>query len=404
MKIFHIADPHLRDADIEEAIRCCDFIVQTADAECPDLIALAGDIFDSQDVKLDSKAARQGIRFVSALSVIAPVVIVRGTPSHDGNSPEILSLAVGSGRVYVATSPTQIHLSAGAADEKCLFLPDEIDEIPDGEHIAVISLFPAPTKQFFETASDIKTSDAQIAGAMSAIFGGFGAHAAQHQHPGLFHILVGHWNVTGAYISDTQILTGVDIEISKDQMAMANADLICLGHIHKPQQVGKNGFFSGSPWALNWGEDYKHGFYIHSLYDGLLESRFVETPATNLARFKFDTTSGEYDMIFPSDGPPNTIARVDVTVWSDEVELIDKEYINQELSWAKRVDIRINRVPRGNIRSEAILVAERLRDKVLARAKLNKEPVAESVLTKADALETMIPDDLVAAVGKGVCP
>lgn len=394
MKVLHLADLHLRETDIEEATRCCEFIVGKADIESPKLIIIAGDIFDSQDVKLDSKAARLAVRFVSDLARIAPVVIVRGTLSHDGNSPEILSLAFGIGKVYVATKPTQVYLY----EENSLLEADEVAAVDPDDIEAVITLIPTPTKQFFQTGSDIKTSDVEIAEAMSAIFAGFGATAAKYKAP---HVLVGHWNITGAYISETQILTGVDIEISKDQMALAAVDLYCMGHIHKPQQIGRNIFYAGSPWALNWGEEYTHGFYMHSVCNGYLESQFINTPATSLQRYAFDTTAGQTEFLFPSSGDPNTIVRVDVTCWQDEVELIDKAFIYQELAWAKKVDIRINRIPRTNIRSEAILVAETLSDKIKARAALNGGPPSDSILQKAKALEYMAPEALITAVGKG---
>jgi DNA repair exonuclease SbcCD nuclease subunit len=394
MKILHLADLHLREADIEEATRCCDFIVMKADEESPNLIVIAGDAFDSQDLKLDTQSARLAIRTASSLALIAPVVIVRGTVSHDGNSPEILSLALGIGKVFVATKPTQLYLYDG----NFLAVADEMDPLIDEDVEAVITLIPTPTKQFFQGDSDIKTADAEIAGAMSAMFAGFGAMAAKYKVP---HILVGHWNTTGAYISEKQVLTGVDIEISVDQMDLANADLVCLGHIHKSQKLGKNIFYSGSPWALNWGEEYRHGFFMHIVCDGFLESEFIKTPATILQRYSFDATAGQNEYLFPSSGDPNTIVRVDITCWQDEAELIDKAYIYQELSWAKKVDIRINRVPRGNVRSEAILVAETLCDKVIARANLNGGPPSAAVLQKVKALEYMEPEALVAAVSKG---
>lgn len=401
MKIFHIADLHLRESDIDEATHCLGYIEAMADTDCPALIVIAGDIFDSRDIKLDTKAARLAVRWVSGMAQIAPVVVVRGTPSHDGNSPEILSLALGTSRVFVAGKPTQLYLYRN----NCLATAEEMDRImvADDDVEAVITLVPTPTKQFFQgtDGADIKTGDAEIAAAMGNLFAGFGAMASKFD--GVPHVLAGHWNVTGAYVSDTQVLTGVDIEISKDQMALANADLYCMGHIHKPQQIGQNIFFAGSPWALNWGENYGHGFYIHSLCEGVLDSRFIKTPATNLQRYSLDMTAGQKmeDLMPPSGGPENTVVRIDINVYQDEVDLIDKPYIVGAFDWAKSVDIRINRVPRGNVRSETILIAETLCDKIVARASLNGGPPPPSVLAKAKVLETMEPEALVAAVGKG---
>ena len=99
---------------------------------------------------------------------------------------------------------------------------------------------------------------------MSQIFAGMGATAAEFGVP---HILVGHWQTAGSLISETQVLTGVDVEISPDMMALSNADLILLGHIHLKQQIKKNIFYSGSLFANNWGEVNDHGFWIHEITD-----------------------------------------------------------------------------------------------------------------------------------------
>ena len=109
MKILHISDEHIRDKDIEEIQTCLDFIVATARAEAPDLIVSAGDLFDSQDVKMGSRSALAAIGLISALADIAPVAIVLGTASHDGKAPEILRFARGKFPIIVAT----MSLSAG---------------------------------------------------------------------------------------------------------------------------------------------------------------------------------------------------------------------------------------------------------------------------------------------------
>ena len=242
---------------IEEAEKCLNFLVETADAEAVDLMIIAGDIFDSGDVKLDSKAAKLVIRTFNRLADIAPVAVILGTPSHDGTAAEILSFVRGKYPIHVATRPEQIFLQT-------LAFVDIEAAVKYGGCDAVISLVPAPTKQYFQGNGDIKQGDAEIAAAMSQIFAGMGATAAGFGVP---HILVGHWQTAGSLISETQVLTGVDIEISPDMMALSNADLILLGHIHLKQQIKKNIFYSGSLFANNWGEVNDHGFWIHEITD-----------------------------------------------------------------------------------------------------------------------------------------
>ncbi len=398
MKIIHTADWHVQDSMIEEAQKCLDFLVTTAEQESPDLIIHAGDTFNSGDVKLDSKAAKLVIRTFNRLADIAPVAVILGTPSHDGTAAEILSFVRGQYPIYVATRPEQIFLSTGNLKA----IMDLEGATESGGCDAVISLMPAPTKQFFQGSGDIKQGDAEIAAAMSQIFAGFGATAAAFPVP---HILVGHWNTTGSLISETQVLTGVDIEISTDQMHLTHACLCCLGHIHKAQDLRRGVFYSGSLYANSWGEMDDKGFYIHEIGNEAV-SRFITTPSRKMVRYKFDYTDPA--ALKNSDGDAENVAgshiRIDATVWQDEVASMDFDAMKEGLlRWgAESVDIRINRIPRENVRADAVLKAETLRDKLVAAAELRDEKVSESVLQKADALEHMDAEKLIQEIGKGV--
>jgi len=252
-KILHLADEHLRDKDIDEIDKCLAFIVEKATEENPDLIVSAGDLFDSQDVKMGSRAALAGIGFISALADICPVVVVIGTPSHDGKAPEILRFARGLFPIRVTSKPEQLFFTVGNFEEQTqTILPN-----------AVLSIIPQPTKQYFQTSAGIEGSDLEIGAAMSGLFAGFGAGAAEY--PGVPHILVYHGCVSGGQASNNQVMTGRDIEVSRDHLSMSGADLILCGHLHLPQERPGNIFYSGSIYANNIGEDHKHGFYIHEV-------------------------------------------------------------------------------------------------------------------------------------------
>lgn len=382
LKIIHLADIHARDKNLAEIEKCLDFIVETAKNEKPDIIINAGDTFDSQNIKLDSPSAKMIFRIFSELADIAPVATVIGTPSHDGQAAEVLKYIKAKHNIWISNTPEQICLHETEEGNRLSNLDWPITK-------AVISMCPAPTKQFFDVRSDIKGTDNEIAQAMSNIFTGFAAQASKYGAP---HILVGHWNVTSALISDTQTLTGVDIEISKEQMALPNADLICLGHIHKAQQIGENIFFSGSPQNNTWGEMSTPGFYIHELDKNGLTSRFIPTPSTKRLRINNDFTeeNGLTDITMP-DGIQGAIIRHDIKVFQDEAVKIDAEQIRQKFitGGANEVEINIIRIPRGNTRSKTILTLDRLRDKLIEKATLNGgEIVPESILIKADLLET----------------
>lgn len=400
MKMLHAADFHLRDKDIEEEEKSLRFLIETARTEAVDLVVIAGDTFDSQDVKLDSKAAKLAVRSVSELADIAPVAIIIGTNSHDGKAPEILQFAKGIFPVHVSAIPEQVFF----IKDGWAFRESGTGYQPQ----AVISLIPQPTKQYFQTASGIADSDSEIGNAMSGLFMGFGAQAAEFDCP---HILVYHGSISGALLSNNQTLTGKDIEISRDQLALSGAHLVLCGHLHLPQELPGNIFYSGSIYANNWGENHKHGFYIHEL-DGktLTASRYIEIPTRKLLRLQHDFVKNppieELDVVLyglSADEIRNAFIRCDFTIYQDEAGKIDREKIESFFlsAGALEVDIRIIRIPRQNVRSEAVLKSETLRDKIQKMAEIKGEEVEWSVLMKAEILESIPPEELIAKITGG---
>lgn len=398
MKILHIADEHLRDRNIEEIEKCIDFIVATARSEIPNMIISAGDLFDSQDIKMGSRSALTAIGFISALADIAPVAIVLGTSSHDGKAPEILRFARGAHPIIVAATPMQVYLEEGG-----LFDRPAGDKNPE----AVVTLIPQPTKQFFQTRAGIEASDLEIGHAMSGLFAGFGAQAAAY--PGVPHVLAGHWNVNGCRLANGQIRTGMDIEVSVDQMNMGNFDLGCLGHIHKAQTLGEKYFYSGPIYSTKIDEEGPMGFWVHAIgplgIEGGLISDFIETPCRRMVRIQDDYTKGgvgELPEISEKDFSGAHV-RHEITVWQDEAGKVDKAAIEKYFmdAGALSVDIRINAVPRVNIRAESVLKAETLRDEIQAMAELRGETVDPETLAMAEELENTPGEELLGRIAGG---
>lgn len=393
LKVLHAADLHIRDKNIEEAAECLECLIDTAREQAVNLIVIAGDCFDSRDIKLDSKAAKLVIKSISRLADIAPVAIVTGTASHDGSAPEILRYARGKYDVHVSTIPEQLLLHDGAFYERLAG-----KNKPD----AVISLVPTPTKQFFNIG-DIQTSNEAIAHGMAGLFAGFGAQDSDF--PRVPHLLAGHWQVSGCKLSTGQCLTGQDIEISIDQMNLTNASAHLLGHIHMPQQLGVRTFYSGSLYPLTWGELEEKGFYIHEFdCDELYKSEFVKTPCRKLVRYALDLTTENIEYMdnfiihhVSTTNVKDAYIRIDVTTWQDEAGKVNKDDIIRQylVSGAVDVDIRIIRIPRQTVRSEAVLKVQTLREKLVAMAALKGETVPESILLKADELENRPAEDVV---------
>jgi len=92
--------------------------------------------------------------------------------------------------------------------------------------------------------------------------------------------------------------------------------------------------------------------------------------------------------------------RYEITCWQDEAHAVPVAEIEKATlaAGAASVDVRLIRIPRQTVRSEIVLKARTLREKLVAMAALRGEEVAESILLKADALEAMQADDLIKQV------
>jgi len=61
-------------------------------------------------------------------------------------------------------------------------------------------------------------------------------------------LLLGHFQAVGCQLATGRAMTGIPTEVI-DKYSLA-----LLGHVHKPQQVGRHGFYVGSPFQQNFGE------------------------------------------------------------------------------------------------------------------------------------------------------
>jgi DNA repair exonuclease SbcCD nuclease subunit len=399
MKIFHLADIHASAKTLEQVKRCCDFVTEQAAIHQPGLIVIAGDIYDSRDIRLDSDTCRYVFQWVRQLSEYAPVFIVKGTPTHEGNAIKPLEHVGSRHRVMVADYPGCWGLIESVSHKYDFLKMEPGHNYSNYGPISVISAMPTPTKQFLQAGDD------DLASALTPIFAGFGTQAAQYEVP---HIHVGHYCVRGACISENQTMVGKDIEIGRDQIELANPDIVCLGHIHMHQEVESGMFYSGSLIRKNHGEVEDKGFYIYDLSMGKGNPKFINTPSDRLLRIREDFTTPNngpenIDVAFYSYGPDElngSILKIELTFWQDEGLEHTRESIEKffEAHGCQSINVQIIRKPRENIRSQEILKAESLSEKVQLLADQNKEEITPGVQRKCEMLETMNQDECIEAL------
>ena len=291
MKIIHSADWHLgefpgpvidgQNARLIDTVHCLDYLCQKAEEEQPDAILVAGDLFHKSQMWANPmlhliEIAASKLR---RLAAIAPTVLMFGTANHDSldafkniNSMQIIDL-------YVVTTPKLFPLFTKSGTLQIAALPGL-----DKNHFRTLhpGMDPAEENQF-----------------CSKLLGDLVLGLGASVDPSMPSVLMAHYSVAGCELDNGQqhIFTQNEVILPREAIAASPFDLVCLGHIHRAQEVphcGRPVFYSGSINGLTFNEEGQDkGFWIHELTDEVNDftlvhstSRFIKTPSR-----KFWTTS-----------------------------------------------------------------------------------------------------------------
>ena len=404
-KVLHTADLHISNKaeKLEEVERCCNFMADKAAQEKPDLIVLAGDSMDEMDgpIKIDSPAARYAIELVKKLAGIAPVAIVRGTKSHDKETPYLFQELGTKFPVYVAQQIEMVAL-VKHKDEIRFDVLHEWDYDPD-EFMAVLSFFPSPDKSHMVAMSgrkDIQSINLEARELLGDAMVFIGTMNSALSAP---KIMVAHGTITGCQFSDSSGngAIGEDFEFSPLDIQKAGCDLVCFGHIHKQQSFPGNIHYSGSPGRLSFGEKEEKGFLIHEIEAGNVTTRNIPTPARHFRFFDYDWQDGsdgfEQDMfIFLNSGIDGADVRIRVKLPEENRHEVDRDWLIEQatLKGAAKVKVELSVIPKTRQRAAGISQLEGLPAKVKRWGETVGEDIPESVLQLAATIEGLEVEDL----------
>jgi DNA repair exonuclease SbcCD nuclease subunit len=129
---------------------------------------------------------------------------------------------------------------------------------------AVLFGIPEPRKKYLlaETSAGKDETEAAVREAMHKMC--YLLSAKRREYADIPCFVLYHGEVAGTvYQNDQTIERGTGISITVDDLADIDADYYALGHIHKPQRVGKlPAYYAGSIYPKNFGETHKAGFNI----------------------------------------------------------------------------------------------------------------------------------------------
>jgi len=258
MKILHTADWHL-GAHLGSFSRTFEqraFIWQLCelvDAHGVQLVLVAGDVFD-----VSNPSAQAEQLFYDAMEQLSgrgvQVVVLAG--NHD--NPERLS----------APAPPLkrlgVHIVAYPSES-----PLEIEI--DGETAIIAALPFVSEKRLGERIfkGGEGQSEAQMQRDFSARVGEVYAGMAAHFQEDTVNIAMGHFHIIGGEVSggiERGVLVGGTFAVNRADLP--DAQYIALGHLHRPQKVGENAYYSGSPLPYSLSERHPKAVYIADISAG----------------------------------------------------------------------------------------------------------------------------------------
>jgi DNA repair exonuclease SbcCD nuclease subunit len=374
MKILHTGDWHIgtmSDPDVQAAAL---EIIHKAKVIIPDLIILAGDIYNGDSSPDDRNMAKDLVR---QLADIAPILIIKG--NHDARR-DLLILG----------------------DLKAQFTI-RVDEIPGTMILGdtVITTLPWFSKSAWVAARvgiDMGIESGNEAVSLLALQY---LKIQVAKHPESKNLLFAHLMVSGSKIENHQPLLGEGITFGYHDLAEAGFVGGGFSHIHLAQSFGDRSTgspefrYPGSIAALNYGESARNkGFSVFDT-DTLT---FETIPLSSIARINLDAYWGPNGLgwLAPEGLPTEKGARVKVKL------LIEEGYSSEDAEKAVResplivepLELKVERQtkPRDLVRAQEIAAAQTACQKLEAYWSATKttpdEPMRADMLTITSEAET----------------
>lgn len=291
MKVLHTADWHIGqfkgpvvdgvNLRSQDTVKCLEYMVQVATEEKPDIVCVSGDIFHQEQIG----PVRYSDEMINATNIITSlahfakyVVVMRGTPNHDGGGQfRVLNrMLLNVKNVSVVTEP--VVIKTPLADIAC---------IPGFDKQEFRSKFPGLSADDENITWTKYISDMVLA-----------LRAGCEKTP----ILMAHYTVPGCNMESgqTSFFTNFEPVIPREALMTARYEAVLLGHIHRPQIIEglDNVFYSGAINAMNFNDEgQERGFWVHEFNENgvLVKGHRYTTPYRQFQTITWDSDEvGDY--------------------------------------------------------------------------------------------------------------
>ncbi len=269
MRILHTSDWHLgrmlygRSLLEDQAYFLQKILLPFIEKEDPDLLIIAGDIYDRQIAPIE--AIQLFDEFLTAMAARKiPTAVIAG--NHD--SAERMALAKGILR------QSGIYIAANLDDAKQPVLLTK-----NGERTQIFLLpflDPAAVRDYFKDDS-LRGEAACMARTLAMLQESFDETAQK--------VLVSHCFAAGAQTSDSESGLWVGGSGQIPPALWEAFDYVALGHLHRAQRAGKNGHYAGSPLKYSVDEQtHKKSFSMVTLENHAYQLQTIPIPALHDVR------------------------------------------------------------------------------------------------------------------------
>ena len=239
----------------DECVRVHRWMAQLAREQKPALFVSGGDVYERASTPVEREAVAE---WLTSMAEVCPVVISKG--NHDRARDVELMRRLRTKHPIIVEERAGVHVVAGVA-------------------VAAIA-WPEPA-YLTAGAESSEAAGAGIRGALTNILRGLGMQLVEHDGP---RLLLGHLMVDGSMTSPGQPLLGLPINVGLVDLALAQAQLGIIGHIHKAQRFDVQGaphWYTGSPFRTDFGQ-LESKLVLLAEFDrrGLAGVHEAQTPAT----------------------------------------------------------------------------------------------------------------------------
>ena len=287
IKVLHISDLHYAPSTLSKVEPCMAHVMAEALIRQPDVVICTGDATDHA-VDAHSPAFGALARRFHEASMIAPVVVLQGTFSHEPK---------GLVDLYPLVSGTHPILAMSRISQAALMLDNTwvqsnswcFEAIPTGARL-IVSAVPTMNKADVAASTGAAAAGEAVGEAINDVLRGFAPIHLAARELGVPTVVISHGTVNGCLTEHDVPMAGLDHEFNVGGLFSAEASAVMLGHIHKHQgweEFGRWIAYAGSLTRLHHGEVGDKGALYWSLEAGSAAFEQIVTPTRKSITVEF---------------------------------------------------------------------------------------------------------------------